>query len=171
MRITRGPRDAAGARVPGVALQHATSPGEAAALFRSPEARLALVRAAWPHAVGPELARRTRVLGVDGAVLRVQVPDARWRKVLHRMQPTILGRIARVAGEAAPRRIGFIEAPIDEAGHGATEGAVTAVPLGPPVAVERSATAIDDPELRRLFLETATRYLGHARGRSSDDRS
>lgn len=151
-----------------MALQHATSPGEAAALFRIPEARLALVRAAWPHAVGPELARRTRVLGVDGSVLRVQVPDARWRKVLHRMQPTILGRIARVAGEAAPRRIGFIEAPIEEAEHSATDGEVAAVPLCVPELVERSATAIADPDLRRRFLETATRYLGQARGRRSE---
>lgn len=108
------------------------------------------------------------MLGVDGSVLRVQVPDARWRKVLHRMQATILGRIGRVAGEAAPGRIGFIEAPVEDTGNGAAEGEATAIPLTPPDVVERSAAAIDDPELRRLFLETATRYLGQARGRHSE---
>ena len=145
-----------------MALRHATTPRDAVTLFRNVEARLALVRAAWPHAVGPELARRTRVLSVDGTVVRVQIPDGRWRKVLHRLQPTILSRIAQVAGEAAPRRIGFIESPVEEAADTPPFEASPA-PRALSDVVERSAAAIDDPDLRRLFLETATRYLGRAR--------
>jgi hypothetical protein len=138
------------------------------ALFRSAEARLALMRAAWPHAVGPELARRTRVLGVDGTVLRVQIPDGRWRKVLHRLQPTILGRIAQVAGDAAPRRIGYIESPIEEARAEAPTREAARVLRAPSDEVVSSAAAIADPETRRLFLETATRYLDRARARRPD---
>jgi predicted nucleic acid-binding Zn ribbon protein len=82
----------------------------AARLFgASPARTLALLEAAWPLAVGPELARRTEVLGIEGGTLRVRVPDARWRKVLHRMQPQILGRLREMAGDLAPRRMGFVE--------------------------------------------------------------
>jgi hypothetical protein len=80
----------------------------------SPARALALVQASWPLAVGPELARRTEVIGMEGGTLRVRVPDAAWRKVLHRMQPQILARLRELAGELAPRRMGFLEAP-----HGA----------------------------------------------------
>lgn len=136
--------------------------GDAASLFRTPEALLALLRAAWGNAVGADLARRTRVVAVNGAVLRVQVPDARWRKVLHRLQGTILGRLERLVGPAAPRRIGFIEAPLpqDPGPPPPAEPAVQA-----PVAVIPGAEAIEDPELRRLFLETASRYLARSRSR------
>ncbi|HEY8147642.1 MAG TPA: DUF721 domain-containing protein [Vicinamibacteria bacterium] len=82
----------------------------AARLFgASPARTLALIEAAWPVAVGPELARRTEVLGIEGGTLRVRVPDAGWRKVLHRMQPQILGHLREIAGDLAPRRMGFVE--------------------------------------------------------------
>src|SRR5688572_19520991 len=68
-----------------------------------------LLRAAWPRAVGADLARRTEVIALEGSTLRVRVPDARWRTVLHRMQPQILARLADVAGSLAPRRLGFLE--------------------------------------------------------------
>src|SRR5688572_30900213 len=74
----------------------------AARLFgASPARTLALIEAAWPLAVGPELARRTEVLGIEGGTLRVRVPDAGWRKVLHRMQPQILGHLREIAGDLA----------------------------------------------------------------------
>ena len=82
----------------------------AARLFgASPARTLALLEAAWPLAVGPELARRTEVLGIERGTLRVRVPDAGWRKVLHRMQPQILGHLREIAGDLAPRRMGFVE--------------------------------------------------------------
>jgi Dna[CI] antecedent, DciA len=75
----------------------------------SPARTLALLQAVWPQVVGPELARRTEVVGVEGGTLRVRVPDASWRKVLHRMQPQILGRLHEMTGDLAPRRMGFLE--------------------------------------------------------------
>src|SRR5678815_2906688 len=82
----------------------------AARLFgASPARTLALLEAAWPLAVGPELARRTEVLGIEGGTLRVRVPDAGWRKVLHRMQPQILAHLREIAGDLAPRRMGFVD--------------------------------------------------------------
>ena len=82
----------------------------AARLFgASPARTLALLEAVWPVAVGPELARRTEVLGIEGGTLRVRVPDAGWRKVLHRMQPQILAHLREIAGDLAPKRMGFVE--------------------------------------------------------------
>jgi hypothetical protein len=132
----------------------------------SPARTLALLRAAWPLAVGPELARRTAVVGADGGTLRVRVPDAGWRKVLHRMQPDILARLRTLAGELAPRRLGFLEGevPADPA---------VAVPLPEPIAPDAAAAArlapdarrIADPEIRARFLETAALYLARTKGR------
>src|SRR5262245_25582897 len=79
---------------------------------RSPQHTLAVIRAAWPAAVGSELARRTEVLALDGRVLRVRVPDAGWRKVLHRMRREILSRLHQAVGSLAPAALGFHEGPI-----------------------------------------------------------
>jgi hypothetical protein len=132
--------------------------------------RLELLRAAWPLAVGPDLARRTEVLALEGRTLRVRVPDAGWRKVLHRLCPQILGKLAAVAGDAAPNRLGFQEeafamrAGVNPARPPDLPRADTglAPPPAPPPSVAREAEAITDPELRRAFLEVAGRYL--ARG-------
>ncbi|MFI5007229.1 MAG: DciA family protein [Solirubrobacterales bacterium] len=127
----------------------------------TPERRLALLRAAWPGAVGPELARRTEVITLDGDSLRIRVPDATWRKGLLRMHRDILISLYRVAGSLAPRRLGFVE----------TGGAVPQEPAEPETprlaaptarpspALLAEAERIAEPELRARFLETAARYL------------
>jgi hypothetical protein len=138
----------------------------AARLFgRNATHTLELLRAAWPKAVGEDLARRTDVVAVEGATLRVRVPDARWRKVLHRLQPEILSRLREVAGGLAPRRLGFMEGgPAAAALPDARDDAApAAAPSPPPVAEE--ASAIGDPEIRARFVESAGRYLARAGGR------
>lgn len=130
--------------------------------------RLELVRAAWPLAVGEDLARRTEVLALEGRTLRVRVPDASWRKVLHRLRGQILGQLAAVAGSAAPDRLGFQEGGFGEPppAPGLADDRTTppAEKPAPTPALLREAEAIADPELRRAFLEVACRYL--ARGRA-----
>ena len=136
----------------------------AARLFGRDRAHVTeLLRAAWPRAVGADLARRTEVIGVDGKTLRVRVPDARWRAVLHRMQPQILLRLRDVAGSLAPRRLGFVEGAV------AARAAAVQAPASPlsapcPPGVAAEAAAIPDAELRERFLSAASRYL--ARGAS-----
>src|SRR4051794_36926337 len=96
-----------------MALRRAVGDGLAARIFGGgPIPTLALVRAAWPRVVGPDVARRTEVLAIEGSTLRLRVPDAGWRKVLHRMQGDILRRMREVAGSLAPRRLGFTEGPV-----------------------------------------------------------
>jgi Dna[CI] antecedent, DciA len=165
-----------------VALNQAVGAGFAARIFtRGSPPALALLKAAWPAAVGPELARRTEVLALERDFLRVRIPDARWRKVLHRMQPQILEHLRRVAGDLVPRRLGFTEGPPcqpepgpepsdrmrsselptppawggDRGGGSMKEAPPAELPDG----VAAAARRIDDPEIRALFESSAARYL------------
>ena len=127
----------------------------------SPERTLALLRAAWPRAVGDELARRTEVLAVEGDCLRLRVPDARWRKNLLQMRREILGKLHAIAGDLTPRRLSFTEG-----GLPAREATSEPAPprlVSASAALAEGASAIEDPDLRARFLEAAARYL--ARGR------
>ena len=154
----------------------------AARLFgASPARTLALLEAAWPLAVGPELARRTEVLGIEGGTLRVRVPDAGWRKVLHRMQPQILAHLREIAGDLAPRRMGFVDgglsnqpqsAAAPRSGGDARGGFQGGSSLhsksavNSPPEINDVGGSIADPELRQRFAETMARYLERTKGRS-----
>lgn len=124
---------------------------------KSPGPTLALLRAAWPQAVGPELARRTEVLALEGDCLRLRVPDAGWRRNLLQMRNQILERLRGVAGELTPRRLSFTEGGIAPE----REAPVTRPPLARPAppSLASEAQVIVDDELRVLFLEVAARYL------------
>jgi hypothetical protein len=132
-----------------------------------PARTLALVRAAWTRAVGPDLARRTEVVALEGTTLRIRVPDARWRKELHRMQPEILARLRETTGELAPRRLGFMEGPVATVANAAAAAeparAEAPAPAPLPPSVVAGALALD-PDLRARFLEVAARYLERTKG-------
>jgi hypothetical protein len=146
-----------------MAFDPATTSGLAAQLFRpgTPQA-LELVRAAWTAVVGPELARRTLVQAMVGSTLHVRVPDAAWRKTLHRMRREVLARLREVAGELAPRSLGFVEGEVPSAPAPAVTLPVP--PQPPPAALCAEAARIADPEIRTRFLETAARYLSRNGG-------
>jgi len=143
-------------------MEHAGTRDVVQQLFgATPERRLALLRAAWPGAVGPELARRTEVITLDGDALRIRVPDATWRKGLLRMRRDILLRLHRVAGSLAPRQLGFVEGGGDgPPGRAEVRALLPAAPAATPSrALLAEAERILEPELRARFLETAARYL------------
>jgi hypothetical protein len=132
-----------------------------------PEHTLALLRAAWPAAVGPELARRTEVVALSGGLLRIKVADMGWQKNLQRMRGDILSRLRRVAGGAAPHALGFVVGPVS----GAPEPAPPPppAPLPPlPRPVAEAAGAIPDPEIRARFVAAAGRYLARFRRDQKD---
>ncbi len=135
-------------------------PDLAARLFGAkPEHTLALLRAAWPGAVGDELARRTEVMALDHGVLRIKVPDLRWQRTLVRMRGFILSRLRRVAGQAAPRNLGFVTGEIKDAPRAAPWAEAIPAAAPAPKAVADAAQAIPDAELRALFLASAGQYL------------
>ena len=146
-----------------MALTRAGASDVAARLFGgAPERVRALMRAAWPLAVGLELSRRTEVLGIERGTLRIRVPDARWRKVLHGMQPDILRRLREIAGSLAPWRIGYVEGGMTNADP-LPPPDVPGEPTDLPAEVAGRAAEIDDEEIRERFLATATRSLGRKR--------
>jgi hypothetical protein len=136
----------------------------AARLFGGrPEHTLALLRAAWPLAVGPDVARRTEVVALDRGILRIKVPDPGWQRSLLRMRGDILSRLRAVAGGASPRGLGFVAGLVAEAPVAAPPP--PPVPLPPaPRAVAEAARTIRDPEIRARFLEAARRYLARFPG-------
>lgn len=154
-----------------MSLRRASTAALALRLFgASPERALALLRAAWPLAVGPELARRTELVAIEGDCLRIRVPDAGWRKGLLRMRREILGRLSQVAGAMAPRRLsfseGFVARPAAEDTQRTAPSALAAAPAAAlPLAPEitEAAAGIGDPDIRRRFLESAAAYLDRAR--------
>ncbi len=142
-------------------MERPRDPDLAGRLFgSSPERTLLLLRAAWPAAVGPELARRTEVVALDGGVLRIRVPDASWRRGLLRMRGEILGRLRGIAGAAAPRSLGFVEGALSIAPvEAALPTPAHAVAEAPPL-VAAASRAIPDRSIREGFLAAAGRYLG-----------
>jgi hypothetical protein len=159
-----------------VALNRAVGAGLAARIFtRGSPPALALLKAAWPAAVGPELARRTEVLALERDFLRVRIPDARWRKVLHRMQPEILEHLRRVAGDLVPRRLGFNEGPpFQPEPEPEPSDRMRSSELPPPPApaalpdgLAAAARRIGDAEIRALFERSAARYLAAFGGRDA----
>jgi hypothetical protein len=139
-------------------------PDLAVRLFGSrPEHTLALLRAAWPAAVGPEIARRTEVVALDRGILRLKVPDARWQRSLLRMRADILARLRSVAGGAAPRGLGFVVGRVADSPAPALEHPVAPLPRAPR-AVAEAAGVIPDPETRARFVDSAARYLARFRG-------
>lgn len=141
-------------------MQRPRDPDLAARLFgRAPEATLALLRAAWPAAVGDELARRTELVGLERGVLRVRVADLRWQRTLQRMRGELLGRLRRAAGGATPHALGFVTGEVAGVEPAKAVARAAAPPAPPPAPVVDAADVIRDPELRSRFLAAAGRYL------------
>ena len=126
---------------------------------RKPEHVLLLLRAAWPAVVGPELARRTQVVGLEGRTLRVRVPDAGWRKVLHRMNRDILTRLYTMVGSLAPSALGLQEGQVVGAPAPKAGDARALPPAEVTATIRAAADVIGDPELRERFAASAALYL------------
>jgi Dna[CI] antecedent, DciA len=129
----------------------------------SPERTLALLRAAWPLAVGSELARRTEVVAIEGTTLRVKVSDPTWRKALLKIRGPLHGRLRRVAGDLAPARLAFCEGPVAHPSQSASAAPVEPPTVAPSAKLVAAAERIDDLDLRARFLDSATRYLARSR--------
>lgn len=79
----------------------------AQSLRQAPPAEAPLM--AWPVVCGSAVAERTRALGFDDGVLRVEVAGQRWKAELQALAPRYLAVINRYTAEAV-RRIEFVVA-------------------------------------------------------------
>ncbi|MFZ0773385.1 MAG: DciA family protein [Candidatus Sulfotelmatobacter sp.] len=58
---------------------------------------------AWPLACGSVVAERTHALEFSNAVLRVEVPDAGWKREMQSLAPRYLATLNRYAGQKVAR--------------------------------------------------------------------
>jgi len=58
---------------------------------------------AWPVVCGSAVAERTRALEFADAVLRVEVPDAGWKREMQSLAPRYLAAMNRYAGQKVER--------------------------------------------------------------------
>lgn len=70
-------------------------------LRRMPQGEAPLL--AWPLVCGSVVAERTRALGFANAVLRVEVPDAGWKREMQGLAPRYLATLNRYAGQKVER--------------------------------------------------------------------
>ncbi len=129
-------------------------------VFRAtPARRLTLLKAAWPAAVGRELARRSEVVALDGDLARIRVSDAVWRRSLWRMRQDLIGRLRRIAGRAAPHALSFVEGPVAARVEPPVPKARVVEPVPLPPVVAEAAALIPDDDTRQRFREAVGRYL------------
>ena len=70
-------------------------------LRRVPQAEAPLL--AWPLVCGSVVADRTRALEFADAILRVEVPDAGWKREMQSVAPRYLVALTRYAGQKVER--------------------------------------------------------------------
>ncbi len=70
-------------------------------LRRVPHAQAPLL--AWPLVCGSVVAERTQATDFSDAVLRVEVPDAGWRREMQSLAPRYLAALNRYAGQKIER--------------------------------------------------------------------
>jgi hypothetical protein len=66
---------------------------------------------AWPLVCGSKVAERTRALDFIGGVLRVEVPDAGWKREMQSLAPRYLATLNRYVGQKVERIEFVISAP------------------------------------------------------------
>ncbi|MGC1374004.1 MAG: DUF721 domain-containing protein [Candidatus Sulfotelmatobacter sp.] len=88
----------------GVGLEHAGSGLEKiviGSLRRVPQGEAPLL--AWPLVCGSAVAERTRALDFSKSLLRVEVPDAGWKRELQNLAPRYLATLNRYSGQKVDR--------------------------------------------------------------------
>lgn len=135
-----------------------------------------LVREAWEHLVGRQVAAHSCVFRLYRDTLTVHVPDKMWKRQLFRLERQLLARINHFLGRQTVASIDFrvdakmippvaALAPIARQGSLFDNAPPSAPRKGPGHAasiqvdpdVAKAAETIADPELRELFLRTSRR--------------
>lgn len=63
----------------------------------------------WPEVVGPRIARRTRAIGFDNGILRIEVEGSAWRFELGFLERRLLAELERRLGGRAVRKLHFVQ--------------------------------------------------------------
>jgi predicted nucleic acid-binding Zn ribbon protein len=63
----------------------------------------------WPDVVGPRIARRTRAIGFENGILRIEVEGSAWRFELGFLERRLLQELERRLGVRAVRKLHFVQ--------------------------------------------------------------
>lgn len=104
-----------------------------------------LAAAAWPAAVGKQVAARTRVLRLEERRLLVAVEDVLYQRNLQNLTRQILANLRDLVGAAAPEALEFVLAP---------QRRLPQREPGLDRAAADEAESIADPGLRRIYVDS-----------------
>ena len=126
----------------------------------SEEVAEAAAIAAWKHAAGDGLKGRAVAVKLENRTLTVSVADAIWQKQLNAMRGQLLFRVNTILGQPIVSAIEFVIDPALAASQ-TEQQKPKEEPLDNEVPLElwSAANAIQDKELRKNFLKTATLSL------------
>ena len=132
-----------------------------------PAAGMAELVAAWPGAVGEQIAAQAwpARFARDGT-LHVAVSSSVWAFELTQLESDIRARLGEVLVENAPARLRFTVGPIPETGLDAEPDAKKNAPKASAAHLaegERVASAIEDPGLREAVARAIAASLADAR--------
>jgi hypothetical protein len=131
-----------------------------------PAAGMAEVVAAWPGAVGEQIAQNAWPARIsrDGT-LQVATSSSAWAFELTQLEAEIRRRLGDAVGEAAPERLRFAVGHIPETGPEAEPNQKRTVPkvsAALSAEGERIAASIEDPALREVVARAAAASLATA---------
>lgn len=109
-----------------------------------------LAAAAWPAAVGKQVAARTRVLRLEERRLLVAVEDVLYQRNLQNLTRQILGNLRELVGAGAPEAIEFVLAP---------QRRLPQREFRLEFAPGDEAESIADPGLRRIYVNSRRKAL------------
>ncbi len=102
-----------------------------------------IVRQAWGHIAGRQIAQRSQVFRIFNDILIVHVPDKTWRRQLHRFEAQLVARVNYFMGRDVVRSLDFRVDPSMPARI-------------PPKAAEPRAAAAAAPRQGELFARPGT---------------
>lgn len=122
--------------------------------------RETMLRLLWPHLVGAQLAANTELKAIRGATLVIGVPDRTWLSSLGSLKTMILDAVNRLGSETYDA-VELIEQPRLAALRQGIKPAPGSRRQAPVAAadVRFDASAIADESLRKIFAESARKYL------------
>jgi hypothetical protein len=137
-------------------------PGVLRAAGDSTQVAEAAAIAAWKHAAGDGLKEHAVPLKLEDRTLTIAVADAIWQKQLHSMRGQLLFRVNSILGKSVVGALDFViepklAKPAVERPAQRDEFLDNEVPLE----LWSAASAIQDKDLRGIFLKTALLSLRH----------
>ena len=120
--------------------------------------------AAWKHAAGDGLKNHAVPLRLEDRTLIVAVADRIWQRQLHAMRGQMMFRVNSILGQPIVSTIEFVIDPKIAKPLASAKPAEELLDNEVPLELWSAANAIQDPELRRSFLKTATASLKRKTG-------